>query len=152
MRRGVRVTSPDGDRWRVRRRWSDRRLPKVRRRFRKTREEVLDDETLTGLWALDFSDGIVLTVGSLFVLALLVLVLVPLIGVALELIAVLALVGFGVVARVVLGRPWTVEAVDIDHPQRSVAYAVKGWRRSSRAIQELRRQIAVAGPPDEVGT
>ena len=69
MRRGLRVTSPDGDRWQVRRRWSDRRLPGAPA-FSEAREEVLDDETLTGLWALDFSDGIVLTVGSLIVLAL----------------------------------------------------------------------------------
>jgi hypothetical protein len=36
------VTSPDGDRWSLRRRWSERPLPRIWRRFRKSGEEAED--------------------------------------------------------------------------------------------------------------
>jgi hypothetical protein len=49
-----------------------------------------------------------------------------------------------------LRRPWTVEAVNLNHPQRSAGFAVKGWRRSSRAIEELARTIPVSGLPQQI--
>jgi hypothetical protein len=141
------VTSPDGHRWEVRRRWADRRLPELRRRFREARREKLDGDALWSLWALDFSSGIVLTIGSLVVLAMLILVLVPLVGVALELGVALLLAAAGVLARLLLGRPWTVEAVDLDDPGRRARYAVRGWRGSTREMETLRRRIAATGEP-----
>jgi hypothetical protein len=151
MRRGLRVTSPDGRRWEVRRRWADRCLPELRRRFRENRRETLDRDTLWSLWGLDFSGGTALSIASAAVLALLLLAFLPLIGIALELAIALVVAGVGFLSRLLLGRPWTVEAVDTDDPERRVAYAVKGWRRSARAVEELRRQIVVAGPPGAVG-
>jgi hypothetical protein len=46
-----------------------------------------------------------------------------------------------------LCRPWIVEARNLAHPEHSVAFAVRGWRRSGEAIVELRRAIPAGGPP-----
>jgi hypothetical protein len=60
------------------------------------------------------------------------------------------LIGFftsGLFGRVVLRHPWTIEAVSVDDAQRRVCFAVRGWRRSRRAIDALAETIATTGPP-----
>jgi hypothetical protein len=102
---GRQVTAPDGTRWRVRRRWLDRPLPDLRKRFSEYREENTGDGMLDGFWFIDAGDspwvGIALAVGVI----LLVFLLLPLIGVAIELILLVLLLGSGLVGRVVLRRP-----------------------------------------------
>lgn len=95
-------------------------------------------------------ESIPLAIGAAIVVALLVLFLLPLIGIALEIAILIALLSSGIVGRVLLRRPWTVEAVNLTHPQRSVAFAAKGWRRSSRAIHELTTTIPVSGLPEQI--
>ena len=141
------VESPDGRRWRVRRRWSDRPLPSLRRRFRANREEAVDN--IGSVVGVDGVDSPSALFGGVVVAALLVLVVLPLLGVALELIAVLFLLGSGVLGQLLLGRPWIVEAVP-DDPEGGAVYAVEGWRRSSQALRELRSSIAFAGQPEAV--
>ena len=160
MMRGTVVASPDGHRWRVGRRWVDRSLPDLRNRFRLNREEAVDGGDLLGgltppdfdmpdFDQLDFDDSpaaaIAIAVGAL----LLFLILLPLIGVAIELIVLLVLLWSGIVGRVVFGRPWIVIAADLDDPERSAAFAVKGWRRSGQAVDEVTRAISVSGRPPE---
>ena len=145
------VTSPDGERWRIRRRWMDRGLPNVRKRFGKDREEATGLDALDAFSALDVIGdagwaGLAIGVAVL----LLVVILLPLLGVALELILLLLLFSSGLAGRVVLGRPWTVEAIDLDDGKRSVAYAVKGFRRASHAVDELATAIAASGPPERL--
>jgi hypothetical protein len=156
MLRSSIVTSPDGHHWRVGRRWLDRPLPNLRRRFRTNREKVADE----GAWfdglmipdfdVLDFDDSpatvIAIAIGAL----LLFLVLLPLIGIALELIVLLVLLWSGIVGRVLFGRPWIVVAANLDDPRRSAAFAVKGWQRSGQAVEDLSRAIAVDGPPERL--
>ncbi|HEX5375961.1 MAG TPA: hypothetical protein VFW48_07360 [Solirubrobacterales bacterium] len=155
MLRSSTVTSPDGHRWRVGRRWVDRSLPDLRRRFRANSERTAEDGgdflnalTLPDFDLLDFDDSplgaIAIAIGAL----LLFLVLLPLIGIALELIVLLVLLWSGVVGRVLFGRPWIVAAADLDDPERSATFAVKGWRRSGQATEELKRAITVAGTPN----
>jgi hypothetical protein len=159
MLQGTVVTSPDGHRWRVGRRWVDRSLPDLRNRFRLNREEAVDGgDLLGGLTPPDFdmpdfdlvgiddspAAAIAIAVGAL----LLFLILLPLIGVALELIVLLVLLWSGIVGRVFFGRPWVVAAIDLDDPERSAAFAVKGWRRSGEGVEELKRTIAVSGKPN----
>jgi hypothetical protein len=155
MLRGAVITSPDGHRWRVGRRWMDRSMPDLRQRFRANGERTAEDGgdflnalTLPDFDLLDFDDSplgaIAIAVGAL----LLFLVLLPLIGVALELALLLVLFWSGIVGRVFFGRPWVVAAVDLDDPERSAAFAVKGWRRSGPAVEELKRTIAVSGTPN----
>jgi hypothetical protein len=141
------VTAPDGGRWRVRRRWVERPLPNLRRRFKANRKEAADGMEWLPL------DGIgspaAMIAGVVFI-ALLVLVVLPLLGVALELIALLLLIASGLFGRVVLRRPWIVTAEKLGDPEERIAFAVKGWRDSSEALRELRTTIAAAGPPERL--
>jgi hypothetical protein len=149
MARGSTVTSPDGDRWRVKRRWTDRSMPSLQRHFRKDRGDSVAEGGLEAFPYLDFDNpgiAIAVAVGAL----LLFFVLLPLIGIALELILLLLVLWSGLVGRIFLGRPWIVEAVDLDDAARSTAFAVKGWRRSGHAIEEVTRAIVVDGPPESV--
>jgi hypothetical protein len=153
MLRSSTVTSPDGHHWRVGRRWLGRPLPDLRRRFRANREKVGEEGTwFDGLMipdfdVLDFDDSpaaaIAIAIGAL----LLFLILLPLIGIALELIVLLVLLWSGIVGRVLFGRPWIVVAANLDDPQRSAAFAVKGWQRSGQATDTLRTAIIATGTP-----
>jgi hypothetical protein len=148
MGRGKVVIAPDGDRWLIRRRWLDRPLPDLRRRFRSGREEGLEDGVLEALPFADWADGwpaIALTVALL----LTVFVLLPLLGVALELIVLIFLLCSGVVGRLFLGRPWIVEAIPRDGKRQSVTFPIKGWRQSGKAATDLAQQIAVTGRPEQ---
>ncbi len=139
--------APNGGRWRVRRRWVERPLPNLRRRFKANREEAAGSVE----WLpLDGFEGPTLLIAAVVVTALLVLVVLPLLGVALELIALLLLLASGLFGRVVLRRPWIVTAEKLGDPEERVAFAVKGWRDSREALRELRASIAAEGPPERL--
>lgn len=144
------MTSPDGGRWRVRRRWLDRPLPDVRKRFAEFREEHSGEDLVDGFWFVDLGDSPWASIALAVFLVLLVIVLLPVLGIAFELVLVLLLLGSGLVGRVVLRRPWTVEAESLDGSERSASYAVKGWRRSGRAAIEVAKAIEVGGPPERI--
>jgi len=95
-------------------------------------------------------DSLPVAIGLAIAVALFVFILLPLIGVALEIVVLLVLLTSGIVGRVLLRRPWTIDAVNLSHPQRSAAFAVKGWGQSSRAIEELSRTISVSGLPTQM--
>ena len=132
----------------------DRPLPDLSSRFRANREKIgeegggMFDGLMLDFDGLDFDDSpaaaIAIAIGAL----LLFFVLLPLLGVALELIVLLVLLWSGIVGRVAFGRPWIVMAADLDDPERSAAFAVKGWRRSGQAAEELVRAISVTGRPE----
>jgi hypothetical protein len=88
MGRGNLVKAPDGARWRVRRRWLDRPLPNLWRRFKAGRDEGLEDGVLGSLPNTDWADGW-WAIAIPIALILIVFVLLPLLGVALELIALI---------------------------------------------------------------
>lgn len=145
MTPGSIATSPDGRRWRVRRRWLERPLPSLRRLWRKRRDEAEDAWDLgAGLEALGGFGALV------FLVVAAVVVFVLLLGIVLELIALALALGVGLLGRVVLRRPWIVEAVEVGEPEQRVAFAVEGWRDSRRAAGELRTAIASAGPPERL--
>jgi hypothetical protein len=139
------VTSPDDRRWRVRRRWLERPRPSLRRRWRKNKDEASDAWGLG--WGLDALGGFGMT---LLLVVAVVFVSVFLLGIALELIALALVLGVSLFSRVVLRRPWIIEAVEVGEPEERVAFAVKGWRDSRQAVQELRTAIAAAGPPERL--
>jgi hypothetical protein len=148
MGRGKLVTAPDGGRWRVRRRWLDRPLPALGRRFRESRQKGLEEGVVDGLWGFDIGEG---WAGIAFVaaLVLIVFVLLPLLGVALELIALIFVLCSGVIGRVLLGRPWTVEAVPQDEHADTFSLPVKGWRRADDVAADLAQVIAATGRPED---
>ncbi len=154
------VTAPNGERWQVGRRWLSKPPPKPwrgrRRREQRKQDDIDDSVDSVGWWAdpfslLNFADdfvvGIVFVLVLVVVIALLVFVLLPLLGLALELALLIALFTSGLFGRVVLRHPWTIEAVNVDHPDQRVRFAVKGWRPSRRAIGALAETIARTGPP-----
>ena len=124
----MRVSSPDGTSYRIRRRW----FP-WRQRPRDVSDGSLD---LAGL-ADDPVSAIIL-----FVVAL---VLLPVIGVAAvafgEFLLLLLLMPFWVLARSIFGTPWIIEVkaagTGLVHQE-----AVAGWDASQRRIEELGREIA----------
>jgi hypothetical protein len=151
MGRGKVVTAPDGGRWRVRRRWLDRPLPSIWRRFKESRDEDLEDGVLGALPSADWADGW-WAIAIPIALILFVFVLLPLLGVALELIVVIFVFCSGLIGRLFFGRPWIVEADPQDGGagRRAVAFPVKGWRRAGEAADRLARQIEVAGVPERL--
>jgi hypothetical protein len=150
MGRGSIVTAPDGERWRVRRRWLDRQGPSLRQRLKKKRENEPGADPVDLPLGLDLLDGTVIGIAIVVTVVVVVFVLVPLIGIAIELLVLAFLFGSSLVGRVVFRRPWTIEAVKADHPGERVAFPVKGWRQSSQALDELRTAIAAGGPPERL--
>jgi hypothetical protein len=148
MGSGPTVVSPDGARWKVRRRWLERPLADLRRRIRERRREIDAGDALDAIWVLDGVDSLGVAISLSVAAILVVVVLLPLLGIALELVVVLVVVAWGAFARIALRRPWVIEARNLDDATRSSSYAVPGWRASGRAIEELRAAIAVGGPPD----
>ena len=131
----------------MRRRWLNRGLPRLAKGFRRGRREVEDSGFLDGIIAFEGLIGTVIGLIAIGLAAVVVVVLLPLLGVALELVLLVLLLVSGLLGRVVLGHPWTVEAIDLDDGERSVAFAVKGYREAGRAAEELTAIISTSGPP-----
>src|SRR5215217_6245485 len=117
--RGRIVTAPDGQRWRVRRRWLDRPAPRPWTRWRRDRKRT-DDGERSGGWlsdaalsGVDSLGGLGLAIGAIVVVVLVVFVVLPLVGIAFELALLIGFVMSGMFGRVVLRRPWTIEAVSL---------------------------------------
>ncbi len=156
--RGRIVTAPNGERWHVGRRWLNRPVPKLFRPRRVRRRDAANAADRAGsifgwvdpMMGVDVGDSLALlalVIGAFILFLLVVFVLLPLIGIALELAIVIAFVGSGLFGRLVLRRPWTIAAISLDAPQRRTAFAVTGWRRSGRALAALAAAIETTWPP-----
>jgi hypothetical protein len=159
MRTARTVTAPSGERWRVGRRWMARPLPNPwRKRRGKTGDREGGERGSAWNWfdvpdlggADDALGGLALVIVGVVVAALVVFVLLPLLGVALELAVLIALSSSGVLGSVFLGRPWTIEAVKIGVSDQTATFAVKGWRRSRRAIRAVSQSIEQTGQPPQL--
>jgi len=125
----------------------DKPLPDPRGRFRDDKGESLANAGVETLNAVDLIDSPLAAVAIAVAALLIFLVLLPLIGFALELLFVLLVIWSGIAARLLLGRPWVVQAIDLDDATRSDAFPIKGWRGSARAIDELKKAIVASGAP-----
>jgi hypothetical protein len=134
------VRTPSGDEWQVGRRWLGRRtrLPKWRR------AGDLGIEGWDAASLLEFDSGIAVGVALLVIGVLAVFVLIPLLLFGVELIAVGAVVATGILGRVLLGRPWTIEARN-RHTGESRTWQVSGWRQSAATIGEISASLAAGG-------
>jgi hypothetical protein len=142
------VTAPDGARWRVGRRWIERRPPRLHKRLK------LDDSADIAWSGAQLADGvgsIVGIAGVVVLVAVVIVVVLPILGLAIELILLLLVLLFGIVARLCFGRPWIVEAVPLgDRDGREPAVRkVRGWRASGEAVAQIRREIETSGRPDD---
>jgi hypothetical protein len=168
----------DGRRWRVGRRWTSTSRPRLRRRNRDEARDAdpsglgqgsgdrsagdgegggLDDlgggDGGGGFSVGDLFDGESLAIGLILtvVLGLLLFLLFPLLEAA---IALVLLTG-AVASRVVLRRPWRVEArlLDGDRPRARAHWDVVGFRRSGRVARAVAEHLAATGalPEDPAG-
>lgn len=145
------MKAPDGRTWMVRRRWVEGPRPNLFKRWRNhwKKNELDGWDVIDGLFLADFVGGFG-AIGGAVAVGILTLVLLPLVGIALELVVLLLVVGYGLFARVILRRPWVVEAGDVEDAEERVAFAVEGWRDSSTALRELRTALAASGPPERL--
>lgn len=135
------VSTPDGGRWRVGRRW-------VPWRFRlRTSTAGLDD-----LGAADLPLELAGAVGGPFVaigvvIAILAaaLVAVPVFLAVVELTILAVLVAGGVVVRLLLRRPWIVDVQRLDAYDGG-SWEVVGWRRSGELVTALATQLQRGRP------
>lgn len=127
----MRVWGPDGDRYRVKRRW----LP-WRQRRRTVDRSNLD---LVGIDGDDLGAVVVVLVAIL----LFPVILVAAIAMG-ELLLLLMLVPFWLLARSLFGTPWIIE---VHRSGRGLVHqeAVSGWGASQRRIEELAREIGATG-------
>jgi hypothetical protein len=122
------VIDPAGTRWRVRRRWgTGRRLPGMR-----WGEGGFDG--LGNLGPFDDFGGIAVAILVVVAAFVLVFVVLPLAILLLELLLFVLLLLAAVAGRVLLRKPWTLEASD---GTVTLEYRVSGWRNSREAIDEI---------------
>lgn len=142
------VFAPDGRRWVVRRRWVARYGAASwwdhlghrweRRRGRRTRRAEHKERGCNGDlsgFAVDSLQDLALVILAAAAIVLLVMVLWPLLLVLVDALVLLVLAVGGACARVVLRRPWAVDAVpDVGDALR---WRIIGWRRSGRLRDEI---------------
>ncbi|MDY7103260.1 MAG: hypothetical protein S0880_18920 [Actinomycetota bacterium] len=143
------VVAPDGRTWRVTRRWVTRRCletwwGRLRRRFRR---------------ATDYADGAAEAdrygclsllgdaIGLVVIAGLAVLLVVPLLLAVVDILVLAALAVAGAATRILLRRPWTVEATADDGTR--VRWRIVGWRASRDHCDDVARTIGLGEvPPD----
>jgi hypothetical protein len=134
--RGVKVSAPDGRTWKVGRRWFPRRKRLGRADVSDAWPDFLDLDG--GLDDLGVVGTIIAAILLVIVAIFLALVLFNVIAIALELLLLVLLLLAGVFARVVLRRPWIVQARSGD---AVLEWPVAGWRPSGRKIADVAEQL-----------
>jgi hypothetical protein len=156
------VEGPDGRSWAVMRRWVPR-LPgetlwgRFRRRFGRSSRRMRDWDGVADVADLASSGGgdgiagVLAMIGLAIAAVLLVVLVLPLLLALVEvmILALLALVAVG--ARILLRRPWTVEAVADDGALRT--WRIVGWRNSGEHVRRVADQIRTGewSPHDREG-
>jgi hypothetical protein len=144
------VTAPNGRTWKVRRRW----FPRLRK-FRRGKTQL---DGLDGLGDVAWLDGdtpVALVVGIVAVLLLVLLapVVLPTLLFVLQIVLLVVIVPAYLVLRLVLRRPWVIEATSSGPPEESMRWGVVGLRASGAAREEIAIALAAGIPPGPtVGT
>jgi hypothetical protein len=84
------------------------------------------------------------------VVLLLWFVVFPLLFLAADVLIVVVLAAAGVAIRVLLRRPWIVEAVSDDDPTQRHEWPVVGWRASGQAATGIAEAIDLGHPVDQI--
>jgi hypothetical protein len=142
VRLGARtVTTPQGVRWRVRRVWVERRLP----RWRKVSLGGATEDVTS--FVPDPDESIVLWLALIVGTIVVAVVVIPLLLFGIELILLGLLVALAILGRSLLGRPWLVRAAPVDDREAAISWRVVGWRRSGRVIEEVAAALATGAMP-----
>jgi hypothetical protein len=139
------VHSPSGDEWKVGRRWAGRATGRPKwRRF-----SGVDGFDAAGM--LDFDSSLPVVLGLIAVAVLTVFVLIPLLLFGIELIALGLVISAGIFGRMLLGRPWTIEATNV-RTGETRTWHVSGWRQSASTIDDITSTLSSGGAlPPPVG-
>jgi hypothetical protein len=162
--RTVRVSAADGAEWRVcivwRPRWTALagRLRAWRRNRRDRRRGGVDvtDSVISGVLDSAADNLLAGILAGLAVVAFAVLfgwLLLPLLLLAVDAVVVAILLALAIPARVLLRRPWTVEAVaGSGAAEEWFATQVVGWREALRTRDEIADKLRAGYPAPVVGT
>lgn len=140
------VVTPDGDTWKVGRRW----LPFRPRHDRFDVVESVDAGSVAeGDDPLSFLLLFILSVVLWVVLTLVFAVVVAVIALVVEAVVAALVLVVAAAGRVVLRRPWTVVARCVKGLPRRHTWAIVGWRASGKMVDDVARSLAegTALPP-----
>ncbi len=154
--RALRVQSPDGRRWIVRRRWMPRlrgetlwgrfrgRLRGIGRRLRGASEAGDLADGCAGAAV----DDLIVVVVAVLALLVLIFVVVPVIVAVVDLLILVVLSVIGVIARVVFRRPWSIEARTEGGraPGVQAEWRVVGWRAGRQHIAHVAADLQAGRP------
>lgn len=139
------VTGVDGRTWTVRRRWVPRLgaeslWGRFRRRVRSAVRRVLDSADIAPGGFDVLGEGLVTAFVVVFMVMLAVFTVVPVLVAVLDVLVILVLAALGFVARVLLRRPWTVEASAEGSRRRT--WRVVGFRAAGREVDRIADGLA----------
>lgn len=140
-----RVVAPNGVEWEVGRRWP---APRFGWTWKRRGDIAQPLSTLgQGLGSSDLREGMVVVVLALAS----ALVIIPLVFFGVELIILGLVLAAGLVSRVVLRKPWVIEARSSDPltSGRRLEWHVTGWLRSSRLIDQVVSDLAAGREPPQ---
>ncbi len=144
------VVSPDQVEWTVGRRWVSRRFDWSWRKHGRVASDGLVETGIgvPDVGGVDFGEALVLVAAVVAV----ILVVIPLLFFGVELIVFGALVGGGLVARAVSGKPWVIEArsSDLHTSERRLEWHVRGWRKSGKLIDQVASDLAAGREPTQL--
>ena len=144
------MRSPDGRTWVVRRRWVPRLgaetvWGRFHRRFRQTVKRT-SDVADADPGCLDLlGEGLVAAIAVVLAVIVLIFVLIPLLVAVVDVVIVLLLALLGVAGRILLRRPWTVEARADDGAV--LVWRVVGWRASGEQVDRAAEHITAGAVP-----
>ena len=139
------VRARDGRTWVVRRRWVPRLghesiWSRFHRRFRSTIRRVGDAADADPGCLEVIGEGVVVALALVVAIAVLVFIVVPFVVAMIDIVLVVLLAALGLAGRVVLRRPWTVEARD--DQGRHLTWRVVGWRASGQHVHTVEEMLA----------
>ena len=148
----LKVTDPSGEDWVVRRRWMPR-TPRWRRLVKRRAGHGSKGKARSRLDVADLPIDFepFLTIAAVIgAIALMIWFGIPLLLFVLETLWLLVILIVGIAAKVLLRRPWTIEAAKRGSAVHS--WQIVGWRASSASIERLAEEIRTSGwpvrPPD----
>ena len=122
----------------MRRRWLSKGLRRSWKGRFQTAADALDVRTDWLPFDVDLGEAVLVL--ALAVAA--ILILVPLFLFGIELIVLGWALASGLIGRVVLHRPWVVEARPAGRPEQAQRWAAVGWRRSTKLMDEIAANLA----------
>lgn len=134
------MRAPDGRTWKVRRLWMTRKVWLWPRNANDAAAIWPDLSTLV-------AGEEVILIGLLVAPLVVLVIALPAIFVAVELAVVVLVFVAGLVARLLLRRPWRVQAITEGPPRERLAWDVVGLRESGEVVVEVKAALRLGREP-----